>query len=62
MGRWISKERRIERRRRVAQLKAQGLSHPKIAARMGITAGISERDYKLYKEEEKNGMRTSKAE
>ena len=43
----------VERRQRVAQLKAQGLSHSKIAMRMGITIGTSERDYKLYKMEVK---------
>ncbi|MEE9612815.1 MAG: hypothetical protein V3W19_16300 [Desulfatiglandales bacterium] len=53
MGRWVSKEQMAERRQRVAQLKAQGLSHSKIAMRMGITSGTSERDFKLYKEEEK---------
>ena len=53
MGRWVSKEQRVERRQRVAQLKAQGLSHSKIAMRMGITTGTSERDYKLYKMEGK---------
>ncbi len=37
MGRWISKEQRVERRRRVAVLKAQGLPHSKIAMRMGLT-------------------------
>ena len=53
MGRWISTEQRVERRQRVAQLKAQGLSHAKIAMRMGITTGTSERDYKLYQTEVK---------
>jgi len=51
MGRWESKERMAERRKRVAELKAQGLSHSKIAARLSITTGTSERDYKLYKKE-----------
>ena len=51
MGRWESKERMAQRRQRVAQLKAQGLSHSKIAKRLGITAGTSERDFKLYKRE-----------
>lgn len=55
MGRWASKEQMAERRKRVAVLKAQGLSHSKIAMRMGITPGTSERDFKQYKEEEKNG-------
>jgi len=53
MGRWESKERMAERRQRVAELKAQGLSHPDIAIRLGITTGTSERDYKQYKEEAK---------
>ncbi len=53
MGRWISNEQRVERRQRVAQLKAKGLSHSKIASRMGIATGTSERDYKLYKTEVK---------
>lgn len=43
---------------RVAQLKAQGLSHAKIAMRMGITAGTSERDFKQYKKEKKDEMET----
>jgi len=51
MTRWISKEEMIERRQRVAQLRAQGLSHSKIASRLGITTGTSERDFKLYKKE-----------
>jgi len=51
MGRWASKEQRAQRRRRVAQLKAQGLSHSKIAQRLGITIGVSESDYKIYKRE-----------
>ncbi len=51
MGRWISEAQRIERRERVAVLKAQGLPHSKIAMRMGITMGTSERDYKQYKKE-----------
>jgi len=41
----------VERRLRVAVLKAQGLSHSKIAMRMGITTGTSERDFKQYKKE-----------
>ena len=49
----------VERRQRVAELKAQGLSHSKIAMRMGITIGTSERDYKVYKEERKNGTATA---
>ncbi|GAH38458.1 unnamed protein product [marine sediment metagenome] len=53
MGRWESKENMAQRRQRVAQLKAQGLSHSKIAARLGITTGTSERDYKVYKMEAK---------
>lgn len=56
MGRWESKERMAQRRQRVAQLKAQGLSHSKIASRLGITTGTSERDYKVYKMEASNGM------
>jgi len=60
VGRWISKEQRAKRRKRVAQLKAHGLSHAEIATRMGITAGISERDYKLYKEERTNDIEKSK--
>ncbi len=51
MGRWISKEKMAERRQRVAVLKAQGLPHSKIAMRMGITMGTSERDFKQYKKE-----------
>ena len=51
MGRWISKSAMVERRLRVAVLKAQGLSHSKIAMRMGITTGTSERDFKQYKKE-----------
>ena len=54
MGRWISEEQRLERRERVAVLKAQGLPHSKIAMRMGITTGTSERDYKQFKKERKN--------
>ena len=54
MGRWVSKERREERRQRVAELKAQGLSHSTIAMRMGITTGTSERDFKQHKKEEEN--------
>jgi len=53
MGRWASKEQRAERRKRVAELKAQGLSHSKIARRLGITIGVSESDYKIYKREAK---------
>ncbi len=53
MGRWLSREQRVERMQRVAELKAQGLSHPKIAMRMGITTGTSERDFKQYKKERK---------
>lgn len=53
MGRWESRERMAERRKRVAILKAQGLLHSKIAMRMGITTGTSERDFKQYKEERK---------
>lgn len=52
MARWVSEEQRIERRQRVAVLKAQGLSHSKIAMRMGITSGTSERDFKQYKKEQ----------
>lgn len=59
MGRWISRKAMAERRKRVAVLKAQGLSHSKIAMRMGITTGTSERDYKVYKEERKNGTTTT---
>lgn len=55
MGRWLSKEKMAERRERVAVLKGQGLSHSKIAMRMGITTGTSERDFKAYKMEVKNG-------
>lgn len=54
MGRWISKGQRAERMVRIAQLKAQGLSHSKIAMRMGITTGTSERDFKQYKKEMTN--------
>ncbi len=54
MGRWISEEQRIERRERVAVLKSQGLPHSKIAMRMGITPGTSERDFKQYKKEAEN--------
>lgn len=53
MGRWASKVQRTERRQRVAELKALGLSHPEIATRLGITTGVSEYDYKLYKKEAK---------
>ncbi len=53
MGRWASKEQREERRQRVAKLKGQGLSHSTIASRLGITTGVSEYDYKLYKKEAK---------
>lgn len=53
MGRWLSKQAMVERRQRVADLKAQGLSHSKIAERLGITTGTSERDYKVYKLEAK---------
>ena len=59
MGRWISKEQMAKRRKRVAQLKAQGLTHSKIGMRLGITTGTSERDYKAYKKEIKNGNRES---
>lgn len=59
MTRWISEEKRIERRSRVAELKALGLSHSEIASRMGITTGTSERDYKQYKKERKNGATTA---
>lgn len=55
MGRWLSKEQMVERRERVAELKALGLSHSKIASRLGITTGTSERDFKAYKAERKNG-------
>jgi len=48
-----------ERRRRVAQLKAQGLSHSKIAARLGIGTSTSERDYKIYREEVEDEPRTA---
>ena len=51
MTRWISREKMAERRERVAVLKAQGLPHSKIAMRMGITTGTSERDFKQYKKE-----------
>lgn len=54
MTRWISKEQMVERRQRVAELKAQGLPHSKIASRLGITTGTSERDYKQYKQEARN--------
>ena len=54
MSRWISKEQMAKRRKRVAQLKAQGLTHSKIGMRLGITTGTSERDYKVYKKERKN--------
>ena len=57
MGRWISEEKRLERRERVAILKAQGLSHSKIASRMGITTGTSERDFKQYKKEKINAKK-----
>ena len=60
MGRWINKEKRKERRSRVAELKALGLSHSEIAMRLGITTGTSERDYKQYKKERKNGTTTAK--
>ncbi len=53
MGRWISEEKRVERRQRVAELKALGLSHSMIASRPSITTGTSERDYKPYKTEVK---------
>ena len=53
MARWLSKEKMAERRTRVAELKALGLSHAKIAQRLGITAGTSERDFKLHKQEAK---------
>lgn len=59
MSRWVSKKAMAERRSRVAVLKAQGLSHSKIAQRMGITTGTSERDYKQYKKERKNGKATA---
>lgn len=59
MTRWESKERMAERRKRVAELKAQGLPHSKIASRMGITTGTSERDYKQYKKERNNGTATT---
>ena len=58
MGRWISREAMAERRQRVADLKAQGLSHSTIAARLGITSGVSENDYKVYKREANNGINT----
>ncbi len=58
MGRWISREDMVERRQRVAQLKAKGLSHSIIASRLGITTGVSERDYKLYKREVNDGINT----
>lgn len=58
MGRWESKQRMAERRKRVAELKALGLSHPKIARRMGITTSISESDYRRYKEE-RNGTKST---
>ena len=51
MGRWISKEQMAKRRKRVAELKAYGLTHKKIALRMGISIGISESDYKQYKKQ-----------
>ncbi len=51
MGRWISREKMAKRRKRVAELKAQGLPHSMIASRMGITTGTSERDFKQYKKE-----------
>lgn len=59
MARWISSEQMAERRRRVAQLKAQGLSHSKIAARLGIGTSTSERDYKIYREEVEDEPRTA---
>ena len=43
----------------IVELKAQGLSHSKIAKRMGITTGTSERDFKVYKMEVKNGAATA---
>lgn len=52
MTRWINEEQRLERRQRVAVLKAKGLPHSKIAMRMGITTGTSERDFKQYKKEQ----------
>jgi len=59
VGRWISKEKRLERRLKVAAMKAQGLPHSTIATRLGITTGTSERDYKQYKKERKNGATTA---
>ena len=59
MSRWISREAMAERRKRVAQLKAQGLSHSKIGMRLGITTGTSERDFKQYKKERKYGKATA---
>ncbi len=53
MGRWISREKMVERREHVAALKAKGLSHSTIASRMGITTGTSERDFKQFKKERK---------
>ena len=53
MTRWLSKDQRLERRLKVAELKAKGLSHSMIGIRLGITTGTSERDYKLYKQEAK---------
>lgn len=60
MGRWPTKEQMAKRRRRVVELRAQGLSHAEIAERLGITRGTSEHDYKRYKEEEKNGKKNHK--
>ncbi len=57
MARWINEAQRIERRQRVAVLKAQGLPHSKIAMRMGITTGTSERDFKQYKKEKINAKK-----
>lgn len=57
MARWISREQMAERRQRVAVLKAQGLPHSKIAMRMGITTGTSERDFKQYKKEANNAKK-----
>ncbi len=44
----------VERRQRVAVLKAQGLPHSTIGLRLGITTGTSERDFKQYKKEMKH--------
>jgi len=44
-----------KRRKRVATLKAQGLTHAEIGIRLGITTGTSERDFKQYKKEQEGG-------